>query len=124
MEANHTKKKIAEIMKEKGIRQVDLANGVGVSQVTVSHWFGGASTSYMQYLDKIAKYLHVSMDYLVGNNTAGPFYDDEVNECLSELKNRPEMKTLFKVSKGATKEDIEQAVKIIEALKKPNGFDK
>ena len=40
------------------------------------------------------------------------------NEYLEELKNRPEMRMLFSLAKGATKEDIEQAVKIIEALKK------
>lgn len=123
MDANYTKSRIAEIMNEKGVRQVDLANAIGVSQVTVSHWFGGASTSYMLYLDKIAKYFHVSMDYLVGNNTVGPLYDDEANEYLFELKNRPEMRQLFKVSKGATKEDIQRAIEIVKALKKQSGYN-
>ena len=43
--------------------------------------------------------------------------DDEALELLEELKTRPEMRTLFSVSKKATKEDILKAVKIIEALK-------
>ena len=43
--------------------------------------------------------------------------DDEALELLEELKTRPEMRTLFSVSKKATKEDIMKAVKIIEALK-------
>ncbi len=38
-------------------------------------------------------------------------------ELLEELKERPEMRTLFSVSRKATKEDILKAVKIIEALK-------
>ena len=42
----------------------------------------------------------------------------ELEEYLEELKNRPEMRMLFKLAKGATKEDVEQAVKIIEALQK------
>ena len=37
---------------------------------------------------------------------------------LEELKNRSEMRMLFSLAKGATKEDVMQAVKIIEALKK------
>ena len=43
--------------------------------------------------------------------------DDDALELLEELKERPEMRTLFSVSRKATKEDILKAVKIIEALK-------
>jgi CHASE3 domain sensor protein len=43
--------------------------------------------------------------------------DPEITEILEQLHKRPEMKMLFSVSKNATKEDIEKAVKIIEALK-------
>jgi hypothetical protein len=41
-----------------------------------------------------------------------------VVELLTELRDRPEMRMLFKLAKGATREDVEQAVKIIEALRK------
>lgn len=44
--------------------------------------------------------------------------DEELTDYLEELKNRSEMRILFKLAKGATKEDVEQAVKIIEALRK------
>ena len=44
--------------------------------------------------------------------------DDELNSYLEALRTRPEMRMLFKLSKGATKEDVENAVKIIEALQK------
>lgn len=43
--------------------------------------------------------------------------DDEALELLGELKTRPEMRTLFSVSRKASKDDILKAVKIIEALK-------
>ena len=43
--------------------------------------------------------------------------DEELQEYLEELKNRSEMRMLFSLAKGATKEDVEKAVKIIEALK-------
>ena len=42
---------------------------------------------------------------------------DEITELLETLHKRPEMKALFSVSKHASKEDIERAIKIIEALK-------
>ena len=42
---------------------------------------------------------------------------NEVAELLDTLHKRPEMKALFSASKNVSKEDIEKAIKIIEALK-------
>lgn len=62
----------------------------------------------------------------VEENFANVDFDDEtstftnsteVEDLLETLHKRPEMRTLFSVTKNATKEDIEKAVKIIEALK-------
>lgn len=48
-------------------------------------------------------------------------YDDELNDYLEELHKRPEMKTLFSLARGATKEEVEQVVKMIEVFKKQAG---
>ena len=37
-------------------------------------------------------------------------------EYLEELRTRPEMKMLFQLTKDATKEDVEKAVRVIEAM--------
>lgn len=116
MDKDYIRDKIAQIMSEKGIRQVDLANAIGISPYVVNHWFTGTSTTYMLSLDKIAKCFGVSMDYLVGNDSAGT-KDSDIKDYLEELKNRGEMRMLFKAAKGATKEDIEKAAKIIDVLK-------
>lgn len=42
---------------------------------------------------------------------------DELTEYLESLRTRPEMRMLFSVAEGATKEDVEQAVAIIEAIR-------
>ena len=44
--------------------------------------------------------------------------DPELTEYLEELKNRNEMRMLFKLAKNATKADVMRAVAIIEALRK------
>lgn len=108
-----TCKRIFELLDKKGTTGADLAAEIGVTAFVVSHWRRGISTSYMKYLPKIASYFGVTVDYLTGKS-----HDPELNEYLQQLKDRPEMRTLFKTAKGATKEDVEQAVKIIEALKK------
>lgn len=43
--------------------------------------------------------------------------DSEVTDLLDTLHKRPELKMLFSTSKNATKEDIEKAIRIIDALK-------
>ena len=42
--------------------------------------------------------------------------DAELNEYLEMLRTRPEMKMMFQLAKGATKEDVEKAVRVIEAM--------
>lgn len=65
--------------------------------------------------EKIAKYFSVSISYLLGKEELAQ--EDELNSYLEELKNRSEMRMLFSLAKNASKEDVERAVKIIEALK-------
>lgn len=91
-----------------------VADEIGISRSTITHWKKNGFQPSKKTLMKIAEYFNVSTDYLLDNENA----EDEVNEYLEELRNRSEMRMLFSVAKGATKEEIEQAVKIIEALRK------
>ena len=47
--------------------------------------------------------------------------DPALTAYLQELRTRPEMRMLFSVAKDATKEDVERAVAVIEALRKTEG---
>lgn len=58
---------------------------------------------------------------LFGLSSTSVNNDPELTAYLEELRNRPEMRMLFSVAKGATKEDVEKAVAIIEALRKTEG---
>ncbi|NLN49522.1 MAG: hypothetical protein GX154_10650 [Clostridiales bacterium] len=70
-------------------------------------------------ITKLADIFHTTTDYLLGRDeTQQHINDEEALEYLDELHKRPEMKTLFQVGRKATKEDIETAITIIEALKK------
>ena len=95
-----------------------VAEECGFSRASVNKWKSGSVPSTTS-LNKIAEYFDVSTDFLLGKEEK-PVSDetDELNEYLEELKNRPEMRMLFSLAKGATKEDVERAVKIIEALRK------
>ncbi len=65
-------------------------------------------------LKSIANFFDVTTDYLLGNQKLN-FQDTD--NILEYLHKRPEMKALFSITRNSSKEDIEQAIKIIEALK-------
>lgn len=114
MEANEvTKERILGLINKKGISDSTFADGIGVTKYVVSHWKCGISTSFNKYLPAIADYFHVTVDYLTGKEP-----DEEESNILSSIQSRAELKRLFEISMGASKQDVENAIKIMEALKK------
>ena len=77
----------------------------------------GTREPSLEILEAIADIFNVDMNTLTDSKVSAEL-SDELQEYLEELKNREEMRMLFSLAKGATKEDVMQAVKIIEALKK------
>lgn len=109
-----------KLIDEKGISHYRVSKDTGVPQSSLSDWKRGKSVPKVDKMKKIAEYLDVSYRYLTGeSNEKKPLVnnDEELTEYLEELKTRPEMRMLFKLSSKATKEDVERTVKIIEALR-------
>lgn len=115
--------KILDELSKTSHTQKELCEYLGIGKQAFSDWKIHKSNSYLKYLPQIAEFFNVSVDYLLGKNNEvkeknAATEDDELSEYLEELKTRPEMKMLFSLAKSATKEDVEQAVAIIEALRK------
>lgn len=104
-----------------------VSKATGVSQSTLSSWKTRKNLISPDKGQKIADYFGVTLGYLMGTEDEEPnaidqknnpiVLDDEALELLEQLKTRPEMRTLFSVSKKASAEDILKTVKIIETLK-------
>lgn len=71
----------------------------------------------MNKIQILADYFGINKSDLIENPRTIKSEDSDLQEYLNYLKNRPELKMLFSVSKDATKEDVEKAVRIIEALR-------
>lgn len=116
--------KIIELLKIQHKTQKDLTDYLGLDKAMFTQWKSRRTESYLKHIIKIAEFLGVSVGELIGseNVKSEPIYlDDETRELLDALRLRPEMRTLFKVSKNASKEDVEMAVGIIEKFKKGSG---
>lgn len=103
----------------KGKTQNDIVRDLQITASTVSDWANAKKYPRVDKMQKLADYFGILKSDLTEEHAEAQMTDDiELQEYLEELKNRSEMRMLFSVTKNATKEDVEQAVKIIEALKK------
>lgn len=99
-------------------KQADLVMELGLKTSTVSDWVNGKKYPRVDKMQLLADYFGILKSDLTEEHDTSKLTDDiELQEYLEELKNRSEMRMLFSLAKGATKEDVEKAVKIIEALK-------
>lgn len=99
--------------------QSDIVQDLKITASTVSDWSNGKKYPRVDKMQMLADYFGVLKSDLTEEHEEAKLTDDiELQEYLEELKNRSEMRMLFSLAKGATKEDVMQAVKIIEALKK------
>ncbi len=97
--------------------QSDIVEDLGITASTVSDWANAKKYPRVDKMQMLADYFGVLKSDLTEEHPEARVTDDiELQEYLEELKNRSEMRMLFSLAKGATKEDIEKAVKIIEAL--------
>ena len=127
-------KRINSLCKEKGTNVTAMCKALNVARSSLSELNRGRTKSLSyDYISKIANYFNVNPDYIAGKteqkekpaqnvlvrdeNDNIVVLDKETRDLIDSLRSKPEMKMLFSVSKGATKEDIIRTVKIIEALK-------
>lgn len=113
--------RLKELCKNKGTSVTAMSKELGLSSGNVTNWKNGRLPK-TAIMIQIANYLNVSVDYLMGETEEQkkPLVnnDEELTDYLQELKDREEMRMLFSVTKTCTKEEVEQAVRIIEALRK------
>ena len=74
--------RVFEIMKERGITAKKLADAVGVSQGNVSDWKSGRSAPTATVMVKIADFLGVSADQLLGREMPHAVTDEELMFAL------------------------------------------
>ena len=113
------KLRIREIRKRCGLTQKELAEGIGSSESAISQYENGKRQPDYETLLKISDYFGVSVDYLLGTEDISHSSSDPgLDAILEQLKNRNEMRMLFDLASNASTEDVLQAVRIIEAIRR------
>ena len=105
---------LKELRLERGLTQEEVGNLIGVQKAAIQKYEkGDVENIKRSSIKKLAKYYGVTTDYIFGIDKERK---DTSDEYLEMFKSRPELKMLFNLTKDATREDVEKAVKIIEAV--------
>ncbi len=113
--------RIEALLKERGISGSKMSVDLGMSRSFMTELRKGRARGVnAETAARIAEYLGVTTDYLLGKTgEAEPVNGvDELTEYLEELKNRPDKRMLFSVTKNATKAQIEAIVRMIEEMQR------
>lgn len=118
---NELYERIEELCRDRGENVTQMCRSAGVARgILTDLKMGRQSTLSSKNLTRIAEHLGVSVDTLLGAEGDLPAFsvDGELAEYLESIRTDPDLRMLFKVTRGATRRDIRAAVQLIETLKK------
>lgn len=105
----------------RGITKSFIAQSLGRSATLCQDWKQRKSQPSEAQLREVARILGTTEAYLRGETddpSPTPGRDEELERLLGSLREREDMRMLFKLAQDASPEDVLQAVKIIEALRR------
>lgn len=107
--------RVKEARIHNNLTQEELAKRVGYAsgRSAINKIELGKAYPSQKYIVALAEVLGVSANWLLG--TEEEKKEDALERAFNE---RPEMRALFSVAENCTADEIEQAIKIIEALKR------
>ena len=106
---------------QRGVTKTFIAQTLGRSATLCQDWKQQKSQPSEAQLREVARILGTTPAYLRGETDdpdPSPAPDAEMEQLLGSLREREDMRMLFKLARDASPEDVLQAVKIIEALRR------
>lgn len=112
--------RIAERRRQLNMTQEELAYKMGYkTKSSINKIELGVQDVPQKKIVRFAEVLDTTINYLMGWEDPDPVITDaELMEYLEYLRTRPEARILMSTVRGATKEEVEENVRFIEALRK------
>ena len=113
-------KRMKELRVQRGLTQNEPASVLHTSREAYSMYENGKREPDFATMERLADYFGVDMDTLYGRTPsveATVRIDADSLEILRAVRERPEMKILFSVSRDVTADDLIEAIRIVEGLK-------
>ena len=110
--------KILRLIQERGYSYGALAELTGIPKSALQRYATGETGKIpLERVETLARALGVSPAYLMGLEEQTAAEEEEMQELLFQLREREDMRMLFKLAKDASPKDVKRAVAIIEALR-------
>lgn len=107
---------LRELRKSKHLTQQQLADATGIERTSLMKYETGTRLPPYDKIKILADFFNVSPSQLMGEDDA-PVLDAEAWEYREEARRNPDIRVLFSTAKTATKEDLQKAIRILNALK-------
>ena len=109
-------KRLIELMENANMTQIELAQKIGTTNVTISRYISGERCPRIEIVAQIAKVFNVSIDYLLGipNSKSTHFIE---NDSIVELYKIVNRLGLLDSEHKLSKEQITLIKKLLEANK-------
>ncbi len=119
------------MLKEKGIKNIDVSRATGIPASTFSDWKKGKSSPKRDKIEKIANFFDINPDWLAGtsdikiklqnnlNEREQSYYlNPETSKIAQEIYDNKELSLLFDAAKDAEPEDLQALHGMLMALKR------
>lgn len=120
-----------EMLKEKGIKNIDVSRATGIPASTFSDWKKGKSSPKRDKIEKIANFFDINPDWLAGTSDIKIKLKNNLNKqeqsyCLNpetskiaqQIYDNKELSLLFDAAKDAEPEDLQTVHSMLMALKR------
>ena len=117
--------KFSYLCEQKGVSVARALIDMGMSKSSYKRWKTPNGLPSGDTIKKIADYFGVSVGYLLGDEEKPDTVEDdaELSEMLETMRNDEDVRALFKLAKGASKEDLRAAGAFLKTLRNPWGID-
>jgi transcriptional regulator with XRE-family HTH domain len=115
--------KIREYRKKKGITMKELGKAVGVSESTISLYETGKHEPDLLTIGRIADFLGVTVDDLLGRTDDGSSTDHWPSAIRERLRRDPAYRLLFDAAENAKPEHLRAAAAMLKSLEGSNDAD-
>ena len=92
-----------QLLKARGLNAYKVSKATGISSQTLSAWKQGLYTPKREKMEKIAEYLGVTVEYLMGTVTLQDKYAEEIQKIRKEQKEHTEIQHAFDLLNDANK---------------------
>ena len=117
--------RLRELRNSKNLSQEELSNQLNqlfeikTNKFTISRLENQAQKPKIELIEMLARFFDVSVDYMCGGGKFGTDSEyDEIMELRQDIRQNPDMKILFSLSKKAPENDVKEAIRLLQVLKK------